>query len=109
MQTTPTTRASNADKGGLLDANEYSEVTFLNGHVNGSPGCGGWWGTYKLSGNQLIFDATLSLFGFCPDEDMVQDRLVENAFRAAVRIEEKGDHVLLRDKDGKVQVLLVPY
>jgi heat shock protein HslJ len=98
-----------ADKEGLLDANEYSEVTFLNGHVNGSPGCGGWWGTYKLSGKQLTFDAGLSLFGTCPPELFDQDRLVEKAFRAAVRIEEKGDHVLLRDKDGKVQILLVPY
>jgi len=98
-----------ADKDGLLNANEYAEVTFLNGHVNGSPGCGGWWGTYKLSGNQLTFDAGLSLFGTCPPEDLAQDRLVENAFRAAVRIEEKGDHVVLRDKDRKVQILLVPY
>jgi heat shock protein HslJ len=98
-----------ADKDGLLDANDYAEVTFMNGHVTGSPGCGGWWGTYKLSGNQLTFDATLSLFGTCPDEDFVQDRLVENAFRAAVLVEQKGDHVLLRDKYGKVQILLVPY
>jgi heat shock protein HslJ len=101
--------AQQADQDGLLDANEYAEATFLNGRVRGSPGCGGWWGSYELAGNQLTFDASLSLFGFCPPEDMTQDRLVENAFRAAVRIEEKGDHVLLRDKDGKVQILLVPY
>ena len=98
-----------ADKDGLLDANEYAEVTLLNGHVTGSPGCGGWWGTYKLSGSQLTFDAGLSLFGICPPEDFAQDRLVEKAFRSAVRTEEKGDHVLLRDKDGNVQILLVPY
>lgn len=98
-----------ADKDGLFDANDYAEVTFLNGHVTGSPGCGGWWGTYKLSGNQLTFDATLSLFGTCPDEDFVQDHLVQNAFRSAVRVEEKGDHVLLRRKDGEVQIVLVPY
>lgn len=98
-----------ADKDGLVDAYDYAEVTFLNGHVTGSPGCGGWWGTYKLLGNQLTFDATLSLFGTCPDEDFVQNGLVESAFRAAVRIEEKGDHVLLRDKDRNVQIILVPY
>jgi heat shock protein HslJ len=101
--------AQQADHDGLIDANEYAEVTFLNGRVRGSPGCGGWWGAYKLAGNQLTFDASLSLFGFCPPEDMTQDRLVENAFRAAVRIEEKSDHVLLRDKAGNVQILLVPY
>lgn len=98
-----------ADKDRLLDANEYAEVTFLNGRVRGSPGCGGWWGTYKLSGSQLTFDAGLSLFGICPPEDFAKDRLVEKAFRAAERIEDKGDHVLLRDTDGNVQILLVPY
>jgi heat shock protein HslJ len=98
-----------ADKDSLLNANEYAEVTFMNGHVTGSPGCGGWYGIYKLSGNQLTFDAGLSLFGTCPPEDMTQDRLVEKAFKAAVRIAEKDDHVLLRDKDGNVQIVLVPY
>jgi hypothetical protein len=32
-----------------------------------------------------------------------------NAFKGDLRVEEKDDHILLRDKSGQARVLLVPY
>jgi heat shock protein HslJ len=95
------------DKEGLIDA-KLADIIFLNGRVRGSTGCGGWEGTYTLSGDQLVFQASFALFGTCEPEGFTQSPLVVNAFKGELRIEEKDDHILLRDKNGKARLLLAP-
>ena len=97
------------DEEGLIEAMNTAEITFLNGRVEGSPTCGGWEGTYKLSGDQLTVHADVVLNGRCPPGMWAQSQLVVNAFRGDMRIDERDDHILLRDKNGKAHILLVPY
>jgi heat shock protein HslJ len=97
------------DEQGLVDAATTAEITFSKGRIQGSPTCGGLGGTYTLSGDQMTIHAEFFLAGFCPDDQLAQNKLVLNALRGRLRIEEQGDHVLLRDKDDKERVLLVPY
>jgi heat shock protein HslJ len=98
-----------SDEEGLVDATEPAEITFLHGRVEGSPGCGGWVGTYKVSGDRVTVNAQWVLAGLCFPEGFAQDRLVENAFKGELLIEENGDHILLRDLSRKARILLVPY
>lgn len=101
-----------ADKDGLIDAAEPAWVLFMNGNVSGTPGAGMWAGSYKLSGDDLEFDAGdpgYAYSGAFREEQAVQDSLVCKAFKGDLRIEQKGDQILLRDKRGQAQILLVPF
>lgn len=100
--------SQHGDEEGLIDATEPAEITFLHGRVEGSPGCGAWEGTYKVSGDHVTVQAGWVLAGFCYPAGFAQDRLVEDAFKGDLRIEEKGDHILLRDGHGNARILLVP-
>jgi heat shock protein HslJ len=101
--------SKHADDEDLVDATESADITFMHGRVQGSPGCGGWIGTYRLSGDHLTVEAQWALAGLCYQAGLDQDRLVENAFKRDLRIEENGNHILLRDMTGKARILLVPY
>jgi heat shock protein HslJ len=94
---------------GLTDAMEMAQIIFMNGQLIGSPGCGGWIKTYKLSGNHLTLQAKTGISGFCLPEYTAQGGLVEESFKGTLRIEKKGDNILLRDKNGRAQILLMPY
>lgn len=98
-----------SDEAGLIDATEPAEITFLHGRVEGSTGCGAWEGTYKVSGDRVTVQAGWLLAGFCYPAGFAQDRLVEAAFKGELRIEQKDDHILLRDIAAKARILLVPY
>jgi heat shock protein HslJ len=93
----------------LVDARGIPEITFLNGLVFGSPTCGGWTGGYKLSGKQLTVVADFILAGYCPPEEGSGSLAVVKAFNGELSIEEAEDQVLLRDKDGRARVRLVPF
>jgi len=97
------------DDEGLLDATEPAEITFLHGRVEGSPGCGAWEGTYKISRDRVTVQAGWVLAGFCYPAGFAQDHLVGNAFKGELLIEEKGDQIILRDLTGKARILLMPY
>lgn len=97
------------DEQGLVGAAKTAEITFSKGHINGSPTCGGLGGTYTLLGDELTVHAEFFLAGFCPPDQLAENQLVLNALKGGLRIEGKGDHVLLRDVDGKARVLLVPF
>jgi heat shock protein HslJ len=100
------------DKDGLIDATYPAWVLFMNGSVSGTPGAGAWEGTYKLSGDNLEFDAGgagYAYSGAFTEEQGEQDRLVCAVFKGDLRIEQKGDQILLRDKSGSAQILLVPF
>jgi heat shock protein HslJ len=101
--------SQHGDKEGLIDATQPAEITFLHGRVEGSPGCGAWVGTYKVSGDRVTVQAGSVLAGFCYPADFAQGRLVETAFKDELQIEKNGDHLLLRDGHGSARILLVPY
>jgi heat shock protein HslJ len=97
------------DGDGLIDAKKPAEITFLNGRVDGSPGCGAWVGAYQLSGNELKYDAAFMLAGTCFRDEEEQGKLVVKSFAKEMLIEEGEGHILLRDTNGRVRVLLEPY
>lgn len=105
-------RANGSNKGnehGLIEAAKTAEITFAKGHIQGSPTCGALGGTYEFSGDQLTVQADFILNGFCPSEQLAQNQEVLNAFKGSLRVEEKDDRIVLRDKSGQVRLLLVPY
>ena len=81
------------DAVGLTDAKESADITFLNGRVEGTSGCGAWSGTYKLSGDQVTVEAGTILAGLCSSGGFAQGPLVEKAFKGELRMEEKADHI----------------
>jgi hypothetical protein len=92
-----------ADKDGLIDATEPAWVLFMQGRVNGTPGTG----TYKLSGDEFSVNAGIVYTGafiYTP-----QIEAVSKALNGDLRIEQKGNQILLRDKSGQAQILLVPF
>lgn len=97
------------DDNGLVDTKFGAEITFLNGRVEGSPGCGAWGGTYELAGNQLTVVAGTVSNGRCYPEQSSESDLIENAFKGELRIEQRDGRVYLHENRGRAQVMLVPY
>lgn len=97
------------DKDGLIDAKEDASIIFSNGRVGGSPGGGMWAGTYNLSGDELAFDGGFWYEGAWSEEQLEQGYAVSKAFKGDRRIEQRGNQILLRDKSGQAQILLVPF
>jgi len=97
------------DKDGLIDAKRTAEITFQGGGVYGSPTCGGWTGRYKLAGRRTAVDADVILNGFCPPEEWSESLAVVKAFKGELSIQKAGDEILLRGKDGRARVRLVPF
>jgi heat shock protein HslJ len=98
-----------AQNDGMMEANAPAAITFMNGHIFGGPGCGAWVGNYTISGDNLTSDVSTMLAGLCSGAQATQAPLVEKALKGDRRIEQKDDHILLRDKSGKVQLLLLPF
>jgi heat shock protein HslJ len=101
--------AKSADKNSLTDAKSRATISFVNGRVAGSPGCGGWLGIYKLKGVQLALDAGSMLAGRCERDAQKQSDLVVTAFKGNLRIEPAGDDILLRDEKGQARIELAPF
>ena len=95
------------DKDGLIDA-LGAEITFQGGGVYGSPTCGRWGGSYKLSGRRIDVDADVGLIGLCLPEAWSESLAVVKAFKGELSIEKAGDEILLRGKDRRARVRLVP-
>jgi heat shock protein HslJ len=105
-------RASGSNKGDeqpLIDAAKTAEITFAEGRIEGSTTCGALVGTYRLSGDKLTIQADFILRGFCPPEQLAQNHQVLNALKGDLRVDGKGDNIVLLDKGGQVGVLLVPH
>jgi len=101
--------SNKSDEQRLIDAAKTAEITFENGGIHGSPTCGALVGTHRLSGDYLTVQADLVLNGYCPSEQLAQNQQVLNALKGNFRVEEKDNHIMLRDKLAQVRVLLVPY
>lgn len=93
----------------LIDVNEAADVVFMNGRVYGSPGCGGWVGTYAVSGDKLSTDVGTVLAGLCSSGQFAQAAWVEKGLKGDRRIEKDGSNILLRDQSSRPMLLLVPF
>jgi heat shock protein HslJ len=96
------------DEDGLINAWRTAKITFQGGGVYGSPTCGDWGGSYKLSGRRIDVDADVGLIGLCLPEAWSESLAVVKAFKGELSIEKAGDEILLRGKDGRARVRLVP-
>lgn len=101
--------ASQADIEGLIDVKSPAEITFVNGRADGSPGCGGWAGTYMLSGDRFTFKGGWFLAGRCLSVEEAQNDPADGALKRASHIEQAGSDIFLRDVSGKAQILLIPF
>jgi len=101
--------AAQRDRDGLTLATERADITIVNGDVDGSPGCGGWVGSYKLFGDQMTVQASAALAGACHARESAQSDLIVKAFKGDLRIEQGDDRILLRNKSGDAQILLLPF
>jgi heat shock protein HslJ len=96
------------DKSGLIDAKIFSLVTFVNGRLDGTLGCGGLMGTYKLFGNQVTLDGSWVLAGLCDMESSNQNGSIEKYFHEQMRIEETNGHMVLLNAKGEIRIVLDP-
>ena len=96
------------DGAGMVEAKERAEITFVNGDIKGSSGCGVWDGTYKLTGNIITISAYTLLEGRCSSSGMDQGWRVDQSINRQLKIENHGDRVLLTNSSGQAQILLVP-
>lgn len=94
---------------GLTDTKIPAWVILLNGRVEGSPGCGTFHGTYRLSEDELTIQTSYICAGGWLPEQLAQAAWVDSALKASLRVEGSYDRILLRDKRGIAQILLVPY
>jgi heat shock protein HslJ len=105
-----------SDENGLIESG-MAFILFMSGRVTGSPGCGGWSGTYKVSGGRLKVDAEPSFFGTPCDYQFTAEHLVKfrendlvvNAFKGELWITKQDDRIILRDSNGRPRIVLVPY
>ena len=94
---------------GLVDAKVLAILTFSNGRVEGSPGCGALVGDYKISGTSLSLHLNYLLAGLCLREAELQNDAVNKALQGHLQMEMRSDHVVLRDAKGQVRIQLVAY
>jgi len=98
-----------SQKDELMDAKVQGNIVFMNGQVYGGPGCGGWSGSYSISGDILIFHGGVALAGLCFGNAWVQGPGFEGEIQGDRLIKKEGDHILITDKNGRTMLLLVPF
>jgi heat shock protein HslJ len=84
-------------------------IAFLNGRIDGSPGCASLFGWYTLNDDHL--DATaMSVLGggWCQEDYGRQTTHIFEALSGSRRVEQDGERILLRDERGTVRLVLSP-
>jgi heat shock protein HslJ len=78
-----------------------TSIKFDNGQMSGNVGCNGFGGTYKLSGDRIIFSGIMSTLMFC-EQTSAQEQGVLGVFSdsVALRIELNGDSLTITSADG---------
>ena len=97
------------DGASLVPPTAVSRMTFTNGRIEGTPGCGFLFASYTLSGAHLTI-ASFGFFlgGYCPDDILSQSKSITKALSGELTIERDGQRVVLRDAQGTIQVILRP-
>lgn len=95
------------DGANLVPATAESLVTFVNGSIDGSPGCGAFaFGNYILSGAHLRNSVSLIIGGYCPEDLWSRSGTITRALSGERTIERDGQRLILRDAQGMIQVIL---
>jgi heat shock protein HslJ len=92
----------------LVAAGDTARVSFMNGRLDGSPGCGALFGMYRPSGTRLTSRVSVILGGYCPDDVMRQSNAVVDALAGERFVEPQGDGIALRDERGTIRIILKP-
>ena len=90
----------------LVASTGEPNVTFFNNIIDGSPGCGGLFGGYRLSGANLQISASWILGGYCPGDYRPQNEAIIGALSGERSIERDNERILLRDAQGKTRLVL---
>lgn len=103
------TKGSIANRSSVADAKEFSDITFLQGRIHGSPGCGAWLGSYRLDHDALVVKAHSVVAAPCSNAEEAQNDEVVNIFKSDLRVEYLKDEVLLSTVDGKAAIVLLEF
>jgi len=101
--------SSSTQKDEMITAKEATNIVFTKGQIQGLAGCGGWRGSYTISGNNLVSDISFELVGLCSSEQLMQATSIEADLRGDRRIEMDNSGITLRAKNGMAMILLVPF
>ena len=97
------------DGANLVPAIATSRIVFVNGRVEGTPGCGSLIASYTLSATRLsVASFGLVLGGYCVDALLSQSKGITKLLSGELTIERDGQRLVLRNADGVVQVVLGP-
>jgi hypothetical protein len=92
----------------LVTAPPVTEITFMNGGVDGGTGCCGLSGTYSLSGAHLPLSLACFSGGWCPTGYESHTDPILKALHGGRIVEPDGQRMILRDDGGSVQMVLRP-
>jgi heat shock protein HslJ len=83
-------------------------ITFEDGTLEGTAGCGGLFASYDLAGNTLSIKAGSIRMAVCSREDEVEDDEVLAALNGSSQIKSDIGRMLLQDDQGTTRVILTP-
>jgi hypothetical protein len=86
-----------------------SHITFVHGGVHGSPGCGGFFGEYSVLGEHAKITASAFLGGYCPPGEFELSGTICGALSGDRIPEHDGERLVLRDPQGRIQIVLTPW
>lgn len=86
-----------------------SHITFMHGSVLGSPGCGGFFGAYSVLGEHAKITASAFLGGLCPPGEFELSGTICDALSGDRILEHDGERLVLRDLQGRIQIVLTPW
>lgn len=87
---------------------QFQTVRFLHGRMEGTAGCGWLFGNYDLADNILSTKGYSMLIGACWPLSYGENRLVIDALNSVSQLRKDGNHMVLKDADGAVAVVLAP-
>jgi len=94
------------EPGGAMGRLPPPSIVFEHGWLDGSPGCGGLLGKYRLEGASILISPHWVLAGMCSDSLERQNDVVLQDLAAARRIEADGRRMVLLDAAGQRLVVL---
>jgi heat shock protein HslJ len=100
--------AQYSDGTNLVTPRENASIAFMNGRLDGSPGCGAMSGQYRLSGARLTVSYLWLLISGCCCTGDGQYRDVLSALSGDRIIQREGDKVILQDDQGATRIILKP-
>jgi hypothetical protein len=94
----------------LHDPDFVPDFVLYDGIPEGGAGCGGLFGDYRKVGpSRYRFEFSCILAGWCAPHSSWLVGKVWTAFGGVRNVEARGDDFVLRDRHGRIQIVLSPY